>query len=130
MLNITAIIFVKAGTDQAMRDALLAVAGNVRLNEPQTIGFFVSQDAVDPCGGGTGTPRSPAPSALRSLRQPVVLAFVQLLGTRLEPLSGSVVSRTCIIGSKEWQADEAKPTRDDEGRLRRVVEPAKTVNCS
>lgn len=48
MLTITAIIRVKTGTEQAMRDALLAVADNVRLNEPQTIGFFVSQDTSDP----------------------------------------------------------------------------------
>ena len=49
MLTITAIIRVKTGTEQAMRDALLAVADHVRLNEPQTIDFFVSQDAADPC---------------------------------------------------------------------------------
>ena len=49
MLTITAIIRVKAGTEQTMRDALLAVADHVRLNEPQTISFFVSQDAADTC---------------------------------------------------------------------------------
>lgn len=49
MLTITAILRVKAGTERAMRDALRVVADNVRLNEPQTIGFFVSQDATDPC---------------------------------------------------------------------------------
>ena len=48
MLTITAIIRVKSGTEQARRDALLVVADNV-LNEPQTIGFFVSQHSVDPC---------------------------------------------------------------------------------
>jgi len=31
-----------------MLDGLLAVAANVRLNEPETIDFFVSQDATDP----------------------------------------------------------------------------------
>ena len=55
---------------------------------------------------------------------------VLLLDTGLEPLSGSTVARTCIIGLKDWLADEAKPIRNDEGSLRRVVEPAKTVNCS
>lgn len=49
MLTITAIIRVRSGTEGAMRAALLAVAENVRLNEPQTVGFFVSQDAADPC---------------------------------------------------------------------------------
>lgn len=48
MLTITAVIRARRGAEQALRDALLAVADNVRLNEPQTIGFFVSQDASDP----------------------------------------------------------------------------------
>ena len=48
MPTITAIIRVKSGTEQATRNALLVVADNV-LNEPQTIGFFVSQHSVDPC---------------------------------------------------------------------------------
>lgn len=49
MLTISAIIRVKQGSEQAMRDALLTVARNVALNEPDTIGFFVSQHAADPC---------------------------------------------------------------------------------
>jgi quinol monooxygenase YgiN len=49
MLTITAIIRVKKGEDQTMREALLHVAKNVQANEPGTIGFFVSQDAGDPC---------------------------------------------------------------------------------
>ena len=48
MPTITAIIRVKSGTEQATRNALLVVADNV-LNEPQTIGFFVSHHSVDPC---------------------------------------------------------------------------------
>lgn len=49
MLTITAVIRVLPGQDTAMRDALLEVAANVKRNEPRTIGFFVSQDATDPC---------------------------------------------------------------------------------
>jgi len=49
MLTITAVIRVKKGYDRAMRDALLEVAENVRANEPETIGFFISQDIEDPC---------------------------------------------------------------------------------
>ena len=49
MLTISAIIRVKQGSEQAMRDALLTVARNVTLNEPDTLGFFVSQHANDPC---------------------------------------------------------------------------------
>lgn len=49
MLTITAVIRVKQGSDRAMRDALLEVAENVRRNEPETIGFFISQSQEDPC---------------------------------------------------------------------------------
>jgi quinol monooxygenase YgiN len=49
MLTITAVIRAKKGQEETMRRALLAVADNVRLNEPNTIGFFVSQDPEDPC---------------------------------------------------------------------------------
>lgn len=49
MLTITAVIRVKKGQEDTMRRALLAVADNVRLNEPNTIGFFISQDPEDRC---------------------------------------------------------------------------------
>ena len=32
-----------------MRQALLDVAEHVRANEPETVGFFISQDQSDPC---------------------------------------------------------------------------------
>jgi quinol monooxygenase YgiN len=48
MLTITAIIRAKKGHEDMMRRALLEVADNVRINEPNTIGFFVSQDQADP----------------------------------------------------------------------------------
>jgi quinol monooxygenase YgiN len=49
MLTITAVIRAKKGHEDTMRRALLDVAENVRVNEPNTIGFFISQDAADPC---------------------------------------------------------------------------------
>ena len=49
MKTITAVIRVKPGTEAAMRAALLEVAAHVAANEPETIGFFLSQDAGDPC---------------------------------------------------------------------------------
>jgi len=49
MLTITAVIRAKKGHEDTMRRALLDVAENVRLNEPNTIGFFISQDAADAC---------------------------------------------------------------------------------
>lgn len=49
MLTITAIIRARKGHEQTVLDALLAVADNVQRNEPETIAFFVSQDASNPC---------------------------------------------------------------------------------
>ena len=49
MKTITAIIRVKPGTEATMRGGLLKVAENVKANEPDTIGFFISQDAADAC---------------------------------------------------------------------------------
>lgn len=48
MLTITAIIRVRSGYEQTMCNALLEVAENVRLNEPDTIGFFISRDVNNP----------------------------------------------------------------------------------
>jgi quinol monooxygenase YgiN len=48
MLTITAIIRTKPGHEDTMRNGLLEVAENVRLNEPRTISFFVSQSIETP----------------------------------------------------------------------------------
>jgi len=49
MITITAVIRSRKGYEQTMCQALLEVAEHVRINEPDTIGFFISQDADDPC---------------------------------------------------------------------------------
>lgn len=49
MQTISAIIRVKPGQEAVMRDALLAVAEHVRTQEPETLGFFISQGTDDPC---------------------------------------------------------------------------------
>lgn len=49
MLTITAVIRARKGHEATLRQALLDVAENVRSSEPATIGYFVSQDAGDPC---------------------------------------------------------------------------------
>lgn len=49
MLTITAVIRAKPGQHEAMKDALLAVASHVQSHEPETLGFFIAQDATDPC---------------------------------------------------------------------------------
>lgn len=49
MHTISAIIRVKAGQETTMREALMAVASHVAMNEPETLGFFISQSEDDPC---------------------------------------------------------------------------------
>lgn len=49
MQTITAVIRARKGTEATMRDGLLAVAAHVRAHEPDTVGFYISQDADDPC---------------------------------------------------------------------------------
>jgi quinol monooxygenase YgiN len=48
MLTITAVIRAKKGEESTLRRALLVVADDVRANEPDTVGFFISQDLEDP----------------------------------------------------------------------------------
>jgi quinol monooxygenase YgiN len=49
MLTITAIIRAKRGCEATIRQGLLDVADYVRAHEPDTIGYFISQDPSDPC---------------------------------------------------------------------------------
>ena len=49
MLTITAIIRVKKGHETAMLEALLEVVKSVRANEATTVGYYISQEATDPC---------------------------------------------------------------------------------
>ncbi len=48
MITITAVIRAKAGHEATMRDALVAIAAHVAANEPETIGFFISQSETEP----------------------------------------------------------------------------------
>ncbi len=48
MITITAIIRAKPGQQDALADALKAVARSVAEDEPDTVGFFISQDMDDP----------------------------------------------------------------------------------
>jgi quinol monooxygenase YgiN len=48
MITITAVIRARKGEEDTLRRALLEVADNVRANEPDTVGFFISQDLEDP----------------------------------------------------------------------------------
>ncbi len=48
MKTISAILRAKPGAEDTLRGALLDVAAHVAANEPDTVGFFVSQDEGDP----------------------------------------------------------------------------------
>ena len=48
MITITAIIRSKKGHEETMKMALLEVAQHVNKNEPDTVGFYISQDISDP----------------------------------------------------------------------------------
>ena len=48
MKTISAILRARPGAEETLRAALLDVAAHVAANEPETVGFFVAQDAGDP----------------------------------------------------------------------------------
>lgn len=48
MKTISAILRARPGAEETLRNALLDVAAHVAANEPDTVGFFVSQEAGDP----------------------------------------------------------------------------------
>jgi quinol monooxygenase YgiN len=49
MMTITTIVRAKKGHEVTIRRALLDVAAHVVANESDTISFFITQDASDPC---------------------------------------------------------------------------------
>ncbi|TNC13241.1 antibiotic biosynthesis monooxygenase [Methylobacterium terricola] len=48
MKTISAILRARPGAEETLRKALLDVAAHVAASEPDTVGFFVSQEAGDP----------------------------------------------------------------------------------
>lgn len=49
MVSLTAVVRARAGEAAALRRALEEVVAAVRESEPDTVGYFVLQDAGDPC---------------------------------------------------------------------------------
>ena len=92
MLTITAVIRAKKGHEDTMRRALLEVAENVRINEPNTIGFFVSQDQADPAVFTTYE-RFPDQAAMDVHNNSQVVA--RFFGIAKPILDGDVVLVTC-----------------------------------
>jgi len=92
MLTITAIIRTKAGHEAEMRQGLLRVAENVAANEPDTVGFFISEDAASP-GTFTTYERFTDQAAMdRHNNSDTVAAFFKIAQPILD---GEVVLLTC-----------------------------------
>lgn len=92
MLTITAIIRTKAGHEGEMRDALLKVAANVADNEPDTKGFFISEDLENP-GVFTTYERFTDQAAMdRHNGSDTVAAFFAVAQPLLD---GEVILKTC-----------------------------------
>lgn len=92
MLTITAIIRVKSGQQEAMRQALLAVAENVRENEPDTQGFFICRDTGDPCVFTTYERFTDQAAMDRHNGSDTVARFFEVAGPLLD---GEVTLLTC-----------------------------------
>src|SRR4030081_3317608 len=91
MLPRTAVIRAKKGHEDTMRRALLEVAENVRSNEPNTVGFFVSQDQTNP-GVFTTYERFVDQAAMDAHNNSQVVArFFGIFGIAKPILDGDVV---------------------------------------
>jgi quinol monooxygenase YgiN len=88
MITITAVIRCQPGQQDTLRAALLAVAAHVQANEPETIGFFVSQAADDPCVFTTYERFADAAAKDRHNGSPAVATF---FGIAKPILAGEVV---------------------------------------
>lgn len=92
MKTITAIIRAKPGTEETMKQGLLDVAAHARANEPDTIGFFISQDAADPCVFTTYERFADQAAMDRHNGSAAVAAFFEVAKPILD---GEVILRAC-----------------------------------
>ncbi len=92
MLTITAIIKTKDGYADTMRQALLEVADNVKRNEPNTLGFFISEDPGAP-GTFTTYERFADQAAMDAHNNSDVVA--RFFGIAKPILDGDVILLTC-----------------------------------
>lgn len=92
MVTITAIIRCKPGSEETMRDALMRVAEHVAKNEPDTVSFFVSRDADDPCVFTTYERFRDRDAMERHNGSDACRRFFEVAGPILD---GEVVLRTC-----------------------------------
>jgi len=92
MITITAIIPTKPGHEDEMRQALLAVAAHVAANEPDTLGFFISEDREAP---GVFTTYERFRDVAAMDRHNGSDAVAKFFGIAQPILGGEVVLKTC-----------------------------------
>ncbi|MBL4696467.1 MAG: antibiotic biosynthesis monooxygenase [Rhizobiaceae bacterium] len=92
MLTITAIIKTKEGYEDTMRQALLEVADNVKKNEPETHGFFISED-TGKLGTFTTYERFTDQAAMDTHNNSEVVA--RFFGIAKPIIDGEVILLTC-----------------------------------
>lgn len=92
MQTITAIIKTKDGYADTMRQALLEVADNVQKNEPNTVGFYISEDPRNP-GTFTTYERFTDQAAMDAHNNSDVVA--RFFGIAKPILDGEVTLVTC-----------------------------------
>ena len=92
MKTITAVIRTKKGSEETMRRGLLDVAANVAANEPETLGFFISQDQDDPCVFTTYERFADTAAMDRHNNSETVARF---FGIAKPILDGEVILHTC-----------------------------------
>ncbi|WP_118132943.1 putative quinol monooxygenase [Oceanicella sp. SM1341] len=92
MITITAIIRAKPGQEEAMRAALLDVAAHVAAEEPETLGFYLSQSLADPAVFTTYERFANEAAMERHNGSPATARFFAL-GPEL--IEGDVILETC-----------------------------------
>jgi quinol monooxygenase YgiN len=92
MITITAIIPTKTGHEAEMKRALLAVADHVAANEPETVGFFISEDREAP---GVFTTYERFTSVAAMDRHNGSDAVAKFFAIAQPILGGEVILKTC-----------------------------------
>lgn len=92
MITITAVIRAKPGQADALQEALCAVADYVAGNEPDTVGFHISQDLSDPSVFTTFERFTSEDAKDRHNSSPAVAAFFRKAGALID---GPVILHTC-----------------------------------
>ena len=92
MKTITAVIRAQKGSEHTMRQALLDVAASVAANEPETLGFFISQDQDNPCVFTTYERFTDTAAMDRHNNSETVARF---FGIAKPILDGEVILHTC-----------------------------------